>query len=814
MDWRKKLQSATMVNVVTGAYIDRFLTSGVEIRGGQLTIPVDAELMMVESYQKLGGGGIAFARALSKLTRDNAFSLNIRLLTKIGSKEAPWTGWIENELLELQQQRASIAVNPIFAPQEGTLPAITHHFVAKESPAGVVMLTEANALGSFGWNDISHLCEEQSSGGLALFSLMKTNLLEGLPQLVKDKHDVFLVLSPGRIDQTDKLSINNMKHLYNALSYADVLFISYEGLLALVEQNYGKGSSYYEIQHLWKILCEEKKCPSILVLDWWGQKLVFEKKNGFICGVSTKPESEPGNYCVGIDHVWEAAFLLALIRDDKRDIKKAARVAQAAELIVRRHTKHPGMYAPIEEVHLDGLLPYNEKKCKDVGLDENCPDVLDTIIIGESEAMKEVKRRIIELAPNPVRVLILGESGTGKELVAQAIHALSCRRHKKFITFNSAAMPETLIESELFGHVQGAFTNATFEKNGVFQEADKGTLFLDEIGDLSPAAQAKILRAIELGEVRKIGARTPDKVDVRIIAATNQNLQEMVQQGRFRSDLFARLNAHIIELPLLRERQGDIPVLIKHFLRQYQEKGFYKGETNWPEGSNPALVTIENYEWPDNVRGLRNFVESASLTAKDIQDVIKKMTESIKHSEKPVKSPLLPDATSFVEPFCKMLEELYRSSTDRIKEEILQEVEQRFFPTMPEQKELIEAVRATLLKPDLGDWKTGERTPERDRLVHVLAEICHKGELSNSDYENMRFIDNARNANKLPVLLNHLLRIKECPEQEDINAKFFVKDKELPILLRKHKGKGTRYALSEEFREKLKELLDVNRKKS
>ncbi|MCX8057240.1 MAG: sigma-54 dependent transcriptional regulator [Ignavibacteria bacterium] len=226
-------------------------------------------------------------------------------------------------------------------------------------------------------------------------------------------------------------------------------------------------------------------------------------------------------------------------------------------------------------------------------------------IIGESEAIKNILETIKKVAPTNSRVLITGENGTGKELVARAIYRLSSRANKPFIEVNCAAIPNELIESELFGHEKGAFTGATSQRIGKFEQANGGTLFLDEIGDMSLNAQAKVLRSIEEGAIERVGGKNKIPVDVRIIAATNKNLPKEIAEGRFREDLFHRLSVIVINVPPLRERREDIPLLVEHFTKKVCE------ENKFPlkKFTEDAIEYLKNLDWKGNVRELRNFVE-------------------------------------------------------------------------------------------------------------------------------------------------------------------------------------------------------------
>ncbi len=228
-----------------------------------------------------------------------------------------------------------------------------------------------------------------------------------------------------------------------------------------------------------------------------------------------------------------------------------------------------------------------------------------TRILGESDQIQDVLRLIDRVAPTDKAVLIQGESGTGKELVARSIQEKSQRADKPFVTINCAALPESLVESELFGHERGSFTGATAQKDGLFEVADGGTLFIDEMGELPLALQPKLLRVLEDGSLRRVGSHQERRVDVRVIAATNRDLEKEVQAGRFREDLYYRINVMSLVLPPLRERAGDIPLLIQHFLGP-----------DW-EVEPEALEALQRYNWPGNVRQLGNALERATVLADD-----------------------------------------------------------------------------------------------------------------------------------------------------------------------------------------------------
>ncbi len=238
-------------------------------------------------------------------------------------------------------------------------------------------------------------------------------------------------------------------------------------------------------------------------------------------------------------------------------------------------------------------------------------------MVGLSKPMQEVYRKIQEVAPTNVPVLILGESGTGKELVARAIHDFSPRKNGPFIPVNTGGIPKELIASELFGHLKGSFTGAISDKKGKFEEANRGSLFLDEIGTMGIPVQISLLRVLETKVIEKVGSNKPIPIDVRIICASNENLLDLIQEHKFREDLYYRLNVFSIEIPPLRKRKQDIPYLLKYYRLLFnQELG--KNITGF---TKEALKTLKNYNWPGNVRELRNVVLRAMLTAKDVIDV-------------------------------------------------------------------------------------------------------------------------------------------------------------------------------------------------
>jgi len=229
-------------------------------------------------------------------------------------------------------------------------------------------------------------------------------------------------------------------------------------------------------------------------------------------------------------------------------------------------------------------------------------------LIGRSPAMQEIYRVIARLTQTDLTVMIMGESGTGKELVARALHDYGKRRHGTFVAVNMAAIPKELVESELFGHERGAFTGATNRGVGRFEQAEGGTLFLDEIGDMPLEAQTRLLRVLQQGEYTTVGGRTPIKTDVRIIAATNRDLRQLISQGMFREDLYYRLNVVPLRLPPLRERVEDIPDLVRHFLRKAEDEGLPHKTLD-----NEALDMLRRHRWPGNVRELENLIRRLAV---------------------------------------------------------------------------------------------------------------------------------------------------------------------------------------------------------
>ena len=280
---------------------------------------------------------------------------------------------------------------------------------------------------------------------------------------------------------------------------------------------------------------------------------------------------------------------------------RSAEVADDAE---RRHT-------PAHRPYIDNAesVPANRlvATAVDSARDPREPDRIHGMV-GAAERMLEVHRVVSRVAPTTSTVLVQGETGTGKELIARAIHAASRRRDQPFVTVDCSALAETLLESELFGHVKGAFTGALVDKRGFFEAADGGTCFLDEIGEISACVQAKLLRVLQEREVRRVGGTESVKVDVRLIAATNKDLAAQVAEGKFREDLFYRLSVVTIVLPPLRERRDDIPLLANHFLQSYRA-----ANDQAPGGISPeAMALLVAHEWPGNVRELQHAIEGAA----------------------------------------------------------------------------------------------------------------------------------------------------------------------------------------------------------
>lgn len=265
------------------------------------------------------------------------------------------------------------------------------------------------------------------------------------------------------------------------------------------------------------------------------------------------------------------------------------------------------------KVLIEKALELYDLRTENIFLKERLGDRFDfSRLIGRSSKMRELFDTLALVAPSDATVLLQGESGTGKELVANAIHQNSLRKNQPFVKVSCAALPETLLESELFGHERGAFTGALARREGRFQMAHRGTIFLDEVGEMSPSTQVKLLRVLQEKEFEPLGSNQTFKVDVRIIAATNKNLEKETKEGRFRQDLFYRLNVVPIILPPLRERREDIPLLANHFFNFYREKNRQELQAI----SGKAMDLLVRYPWPGNVRELENTIERAVIIAR------------------------------------------------------------------------------------------------------------------------------------------------------------------------------------------------------
>lgn len=271
------------------------------------------------------------------------------------------------------------------------------------------------------------------------------------------------------------------------------------------------------------------------------------------------------------------------------------------------------------------------------------------LIISNSAEMEEIINTAGRVAKSRAAVLIRGESGTGKELIARAIHSTSDRADKPFVVVNCAALPETLFESELFGHEKGAFTGATSARKGKFEEANNGTLFIDEVGDIPLSIQVKLLRALQFGEIQKLGSNHTIKLDVRIISATNRNLEEMIKNGSFREDLLYRLNVVTLTLPPLKKRKIDIPILIRHFIQKYSELNGKNVTTITSE----ALNTLMKYDFPGNIRELENLIQRSVVLTRDniikIEDLPYYITNNSQELNEPNFDVELGDLTQMVE---------------------------------------------------------------------------------------------------------------------------------------------------------------------
>ncbi|CAN5790318.1 sigma-54 dependent transcriptional regulator [soil metagenome] len=305
-------------------------------------------------------------------------------------------------------------------------------------------------------------------------------------------------------------------------------------------------------------------------------------------------------------------------------------------IIVLLLTAHGTVDSAVDALRLGAFdylqKPYDRDKLLDtISRALNKLSNLDAEIISDSPEMDKVKKLILKVAKSNSTVLIRGESGTGKELIARAIHTNSLRTSEIFQAVNCAAINENLLESELFGHEKGSFTGAVGEKKGLFEVADNGTLFLDEIGELDISLQAKILRALQEKQIRRVGGVKEINTDVRVVAATNRDLLAMSQDGRFREDLYYRLNVLSIEIPPLRERRSDIPVLINYFLEKHS-----RGTNRKVALSNEAKRVLENYAYPGNVRQLESAIERAILLCENNQITLEDLPPEMSQASKPV----------------------------------------------------------------------------------------------------------------------------------------------------------------------------------
>ena len=305
-------------------------------------------------------------------------------------------------------------------------------------------------------------------------------------------------------------------------------------------------------------------------------------------------------------------------------------------IIVLLLTAHGTVDSAVDALRLGAFdylqKPYDAEKLLDtVSRALNKLTTLDAEIISDSSEMDKVKKLVLKIAKSNSTVLIRGESGTGKELIARSIHNNSPRSSEIFQAVNCAAINENLLESELFGHEKGSFTGAVGEKKGLFEIADGGTLFLDEIGELDIALQAKILRALQEKQIRRVGGTKELNIDVRVVAATNRDLLKMSQEGRFREDLYYRLNVLSIELPALRERRSDIPVLIEYFLKKHTRDTKREIKIN-----AEAKRLLENYSYPGNVRQLESAIERATLLCENDTITIEDLPPEMSHESKPV----------------------------------------------------------------------------------------------------------------------------------------------------------------------------------
>lgn len=314
----------------------------------------------------------------------------------------------------------------------------------------------------------------------------------------------------------------------------------------------------------------------------------------------------------------------------QQDIETAVKAMElgARNYLVKPKTVSEILLAVNPFLELSRLSRENEVLKSQIGVKDE--------MIGKGEAIQQLRTQIGQVASSDLSVLITGENGTGKQLVADAIHQQSQRNRKPFISLNCAALPEELIESELFGHERGAFTGAAHQRRGKFELADGGTLFLDEIGDMSLKAQAKVLRVLEYGEIQRLGGSQTLHVDVRVIAATNKTLDREIEDGTFRQDLYYRLNVVPISVPALRNRLDDLPSLVLHFVER-----FHRDNARSPKTINPSAIHVmQSYDWPGNIRELKNIVERLLImvpreiiVSEDVADVLPVAREAVTRTD-------------------------------------------------------------------------------------------------------------------------------------------------------------------------------------
>ncbi len=396
-----------------------------------------------------------------------------------------------------------------------------------------------------------------------------------------------------------------------------------------------------------KLMNDERECyranldaifrsvsDAIIMVNKDGRLVHFNQQAGIVCGYSEDligcdiAEISPG--CTGL---CRAALLETLANNSPREIRRfECRTKEGKHRVVSFNS------TPVIEADgsVSGAVAVIRDETRLVDLERSLQKQGQFhAIIGASAPMQRLYALIEALADVPTTVLINGESGTGKELVAAALHAAGCRATKPFVKVNCSALSESLLESELFGHVRGAFTGAIADKIGRFQRADGGTLFLDEIGDISPAVQMRLLRVLQENEFERVGESTPIKVDVRIIAATNQNLVEKVNQGTFRQDLYYRLNVVRLVLPALKERSGDLEMLVAHFITKFNGK-FGRDILT---ASEDVMDVFRSHTWPGNVRELEHAIEHAVILCKSEiisrQDLPQDLLDTMQCSSKP-----------------------------------------------------------------------------------------------------------------------------------------------------------------------------------